>query len=316
MNKIVITGASGFLGRRCVERFRLAGWRVCGIVRRPPPETPLENVEFHTADLQNPEAWRPVLADAQVLLHTAITAERKHDERIAVELYRAAREQGVGRFLHCSSIVVYGHPADGFIDEETPLLPPPGPYASTKQAIEAALRHEADAALSPELTLLRLGCIYGRDGWWTDGMLHAMRRGRILEIDGGQGAANLIHVEDVAQAIYLAAQGRSGIYNVCGEEGLRWRDYFAEFEKVLGRPVTLAVTQAEARARKAQWAGSGILDRVMRKLLGTNFVHGMDAEGVASFASRAVYSPAKTMREWGFRPERRFGETMRDLRGA
>lgn len=314
MNKVVITGAGGFLGRRCVERFRLAGWRVCGIVRRP-PETRQENVEFHTADLQNPEAWRPALAGAQVLLHTALTAERKHDERIAVELYRAARDQGVGRFLHCSSIVVYGYPAEGLIDEETPLLPTPGPYASTKQGIEAALRREADSSLAPELTLLRLGCIYGRDGWWTDGMRHAMRRGRVLEIDGGQGAANLIHVEDAAEAIYLAAQGRSGIYNLCGEEGLRWRDYFAEFEQAFGRPVTLAVTQAEARARKAQWAGNGILDRVMRKLLGTNFVHGMDNEGVASFASRAVYSPAKATREWGFRPQRRFREMRQELHG-
>lgn len=300
---VLVTGASGFVGRHVVEQLSKAGYRVKALVRQVPKRDFDSSVELVIADL-NQTQYATSLRGVAAVVHAALT-DNLADEPLATStLFQLSARAGVRKFVHLSSIAVYGNPPGGTITEDTLPIPSSDTYSRTKLAIEEALR----AASEPvEITVLRLGCVYGPGGgWWTGGLLDQMRHGKVILVNNGTGTANLIHVSDVARIVELNLQ-RSGppfeIFNVTDGAPVPWIRYFAELESLAGSNATVSMGADEARQHGRKWLRPSLVRRVLRKLTRASLVYPLDERGIENFASRAVYSNHKASTVLGFAPE-------------
>jgi nucleoside-diphosphate-sugar epimerase len=305
-HSVFVTGGSGFVGRHIVRRLRTQGYAVRMLARRM-PEALDSSVEVVLGDLTQPESFAHALENVSVVIHAALTDGLTHDLEATSKLHKLSAASGVRKFLHLSTISVYGNPSDGVICEESAPLPSSDAYANTKLKIEEALRTPPACA---EVAILRLGCVYGPGGgWWTQGLLKMMARGKLILVNGGTGYANLIHVDDVGAMILLLLQRSNPafeIYNVTDGEPVSWSRYFAALEKISGQPATVSMSVAEAREHGRKWIRPSLPRRAIRKITGAPNIFALDDRAIDAYASRAVYSNEKASRLLGFRPAYNF----------
>ena len=167
VTRILVTGASGFIGRAVVAAFAQRGDVLRAAVRRPPqPPFPAAIEVVQHPDLAQPIDWRPLLAGVDQIIHLAGIA---HIGRgVAPELYDrvnrlataqlagAATAAGVRHFVFVSSIRAQSGPAaDHALTESDPPAPTDA-YGRSKLAAEAAVR-----AAGVPFTILRPALLYG-----------------------------------------------------------------------------------------------------------------------------------------------------------
>jgi nucleoside-diphosphate-sugar epimerase len=156
--KVLVTGASGFVGQALLTRLELAGHGVSAITRS------------EIGDIDGKADWRPHLADIDAIVHLAARVHVMQDTADApLSLYRtvntegtirlaeAAREMKVHRFVFVSSIKVNGDRSDRHLTAQDPAAPQ-DPYAISKWEAEQAL-----AGMSSDLDVvtLRPPLVYG-----------------------------------------------------------------------------------------------------------------------------------------------------------
>ena len=171
---ILVTGATGFVGRALASAAAARGLSVRGAVRRA-PKFPLARVEYSLgADLSPGGDWRAALVGIDAVVHAAARVHVMHEtasdplaefRRVNVEgtvvLARQAAEAGVRRFIFISSIKVNGErtePGRPFRAEDAPA--PLDPYGISKREAEDALRRVANET-SMELVVIRPVLVYG-----------------------------------------------------------------------------------------------------------------------------------------------------------
>lgn len=315
-HSILVTGASGFVGRHIVQRLCDDGYPVKALVRRAPKQPFDASVELVTGNLSQPETYVPALDGVAAVVHAALTDNLADEPKATSALFDASVRAGVRKFVHLSSIAIYGNPPSGTITEETPPRVSPDTYSRTKLAIEEALRNSP--AGSAEISVLRLGCVYGPGGgWWTGAMLDQMRHGKLILVNGGTGIANLVHVSDVARMAVLALRRRGQpfeAFNVTDGMPIPWSRYFAELEQLLGAKATVPMSAAEARAHGQKWLQPSLVRRVIRKITRAPIVYALDGHGIENFASHAVYSSQKAATILGYAPEYDLESGMRTVR--
>jgi nucleoside-diphosphate-sugar epimerase len=296
-NTVFVTGGSTFVGRSIVELLREQEFRVL------------------TGDLSKPETYGSALSGVSTVVHAALTEDLSNEPKATSDLLNFSCQAGVGRFIHLSSIAIYGTPASGTITEETPPLRSADAYSRTKLAIEEALLSRP-APL--EVVILRLGCVYGPGGgWWTEGLLGQMKRGNVILLNDGNGIANLIHVTDIAGLILTLLRPPSppvGVFNVTDGMPVSWSRYFSELEQLLGRKATVRMNMLEARDHARKWLRPSLLRRVLRRAAGARPIHPLDDRAIETFASQAVYSNEKAATMLTFRPTHASG--MRTIRST
>jgi nucleoside-diphosphate-sugar epimerase len=213
---VVVTGATGYLGRAVVAALLEADVERVHVLARPGADLtgwPDDRVVPIVGDLLDDELHFP---GADALLHLAAVRADARGSRIpglfeanvegTVRAARAARAAGIGRLVFASSQAVYGTARPPLWSESLPVRPE-SDYAITKALGEAALRGIADL----EVVALRLARLYGAAPGmrWTE-LPHqfALRATRSLplEIDGGgDQRIDLVHVADAAAAVLAAA---------------------------------------------------------------------------------------------------------------
>ncbi len=301
---VLVTGASGFVGRQIVQQLCSNGVPVRALVRRVPRQPFDPSVEVTSGDLSQPETYTPALEGVGAVVHAALTDNLSDEPRATSTLFSLGARAGVRKFVHLSSIAIYGNPPTETVTEETEPIPSSDPYSRTKLAIEEALRA---ASTDLETVVLRLGCVYGPGGgWWTDGLLNQMQSGKLILVNRGDGIANLVHVSDVAVVVALALQhsgARYEVFNVTDGSPIAWSHYVAQLDKMLGKQATVSMSAAEAREHGRKWLQPSFARRVIRKITGAPVVYPIDERGIENFASRAVYSNKKAATVLHFSPE-------------
>lgn len=177
MQKILVTGANGFVGKMVCAELLARGFEVTAAVRNVPAGTNLNRDGLRFVGVGNIDAgtnWEAALAGCSGVIHLAARAHILHDEvadplaafratNVAgtLQLARSAARAGVTRFVFVSSVGVNGNQnARPFTEDDVPL--PAEPYAVSK--LEAELALQADAANGAmELVIVRPPLVYGPD---------------------------------------------------------------------------------------------------------------------------------------------------------
>jgi len=250
----LVTGGTGFLGRRLVLRLLAQGRRVTVLSRRSDPDLAARGVRFVCASLDDAAAVRAACAGQESVFHTAARvgvwgryADFYKTNVLGTEaLLAGCREHGVARLVYTSTpSVVYNGCAIAGGDESLPLtVRCPSPYPLTKALAERAVLAAHSAAL--RTVALRPHLIWGvGDPHLVPRLLAAARRGRLRVVGDGKNRVDMVHVENAVDAHLLAevALQRAGIggrayFITNGEPVVLWAWINALLVALGERPVT------------------------------------------------------------------------------
>ena len=223
---VLVTGASGSIGRLAVARLMRRGWKVHAVDRKPAPDWP-EGVVFHRVDIRK-RGFEDVLRRHRpgALLHLArvrsFDAPRAERHRVnfegTVRVFEIAMRSGVRKIVHVSRHTVYGalpdHPQ--FLTEEQP--PSAGrTFPEIQDLVAADLYASGMLWRRPdtEVVVLRPVNVLGP----TVNTLFSsyLLRQRVFTIAGFDPTQQLLHEDDLALAFEHALEpGVKGVFNVTG----------------------------------------------------------------------------------------------------
>lgn len=206
MQKIVITGGTGFVGRSVCEQLAEAdaGCRLVVPTRRLAngrTVMTLPTVDLVEADVHSADQMAALLQGADALVHLVAILHGSADDfdRVHVQLPRtlaaACARAGVRRVVHVSALgVAVGAPSD---------------YLRSKAAGEAVWQQALGDGRG-DLTILRPSVIFGADDRFTNLFARLQRLFPVLPLAGAQARFQPVWVADVAQAVVRSLQQRPG----------------------------------------------------------------------------------------------------------
>jgi len=205
---IVVTGASGFVGRHLVRALAERGHVVRAFDQAPTVEGLPPGATFVGGAIEDRDAVHAAVQGAEVVVHLAAKVDprsRAIDEMQranvngAANVYAASIESGVAYFLHMSSAGVYGRPRHTRPYVETDETKPETPYQRTKW--EAEQRLLSMPHRSTTLNILRPAPIYGVGSRLEiPSYKHVFQQRLAIELKGGE-ITHPTHVSDVTSAI-------------------------------------------------------------------------------------------------------------------
>jgi len=223
--RVLVTGATGFLGHRCMQVLADQGFYPIATGRQA-ARAP-KGFEFVPADLSH-EATLEALPRVEAVVHCAARSSpwgRRQDfERDNIQatanLLRWAEATGVARFVHISTPALYFDFRDQFdVGEDAPRKRPINLYAETKARAEQLVH---DSLLST--VILRPRAIYGPgDTALLPRLEQAIAAGPLPLLRDGAARTNLTHVDDVCSAIALALSFNDNfsVFNIAGHEVIK-----------------------------------------------------------------------------------------------
>jgi nucleoside-diphosphate-sugar epimerase len=257
--KILITGAGGFLGSALTTRLSAEGAQVRALVRQPSKAqhlAVLPGVELFVGDITNPIQMQGAVAGCEIVIHGAAALRGKLPAQMETNLGGthnlaiAAAQAGVSRFVHVSSIAVYGYHVRGAVDESTLCSPGNVPYNISKREAEKALLQIAHAH-NLAISINRPGMIYGASSsFWTENMARLAKRQPTPFIGNGSGRAHIIHISDVVDLLLQQAthpQAVGEIFNCVSDPSPLWREFLGAYMQLFGHDRWLALPQMLAQ---------------------------------------------------------------------
>ena len=249
--KCIISGGTGFIGRRVVDRL-LKDTPYVGVWSRRPGqdnrtavathswdplvgEPPLESLNgmdcvIHLAGENVAQRWTP---DVKRRIHDSRV---KSTENIISAIGKVRHKPKV--FICASAIGIYGNRGDEVLTEES--VPGTGFLADTCRAWEA----EADRARNYGMRVvkIRIGFVLGKDGGALQKMVPAFKMFVGGKLGSGKQWMPWVHVNDVAEVFAYAVNNEiSGVWNATAPNPVRNSEFTKELASVLGRPALFPV---------------------------------------------------------------------------
>ncbi len=238
--RVLVTGATGLIGRRLVERLLERGDTVSILAREPLRALPLRKrgVRVLGGDIIVPRTLPHALAQVEVVYHAAalvqlgIPQPALHQTNVVgtANMLAAAQAAGTERFVLVSSVAAYTRPS-GATTEDAPVGP--GHRRGTYSASKARADMLASAAMgqgSLTVSIVRPVVVYDNGQRPTDARTWVRRLRRLPIVGlphGGSQAFDIVHADDVAALLILCGtlpQAANRAFNASGDEGLRLRD--------------------------------------------------------------------------------------------
>lgn len=201
--KILVTGASGFIGSRLASKLVENGHSVIGLVNK----NKIQNSSFKTvsADLTRDDF---ILPDEKfdAVFHLAAATPLEKNKKIlknvnfqgAVNLFNQIKDKT--KFLvYVSGLGVFGDPGDIIIDENTPLNPNTN-YAKIRLEAQKYLEDKCKEN-SIHFTVTYLGEVYGDGGWFESQIVSRLKKGSFRVPKSGEYFRCLVYIDDVINSL-------------------------------------------------------------------------------------------------------------------
>ena len=214
----LITGGTGFIGSRLALRL-LAQGHFVRVLAQANTKAETENsseleeagVEVVLASVTNKEAISTVLKDIDFVFHLAAA---QHEANVPDQLFwdvnvmgtknvlEASAANNVKRFVHGSTIGVYGSAMEGEIDEQTPIRPD-NIYGVTKSEAEKEVISFLDQL---PVVIVRISETYGPGDRRLLKLFRAIKKNMFFMIGNGQNIHHPIYIEDLIDGLLLASK--------------------------------------------------------------------------------------------------------------
>jgi len=244
--RVVITGATGFIGSHLVRRYQELGAKVRVLVR-PNAHGALflgDNIELVLGDLRNKASMVGLCKDADLVFHLGATQEfgLRDSEFLDINvggterLIQLARQDRVRRFLLVSSGGVHHNDSGEPVDEDSPVRSG-NIYFESKIKAEAIARdlYRNDPGC---LTIVRPSFVYGPGDHRRLKLYRAVVRGYFLMIGPGTRFLHPVYCEDLVDGLLLAATdpGRGETFLLGGPEVLSLEEFTSVIARAGGVP--------------------------------------------------------------------------------
>lgn len=304
----LITGASGFIGRRLRHAddrtlvrsgSAVQGAVIGDLLDKASLRSACDGVDclFHCA------GYAHAFASSDLDAHWSINFEG------ARNLVEAAGQAGVKRFVFLSSVKAMAEPGDACADEEWPGEPVT-PYGKAKRAAENVVL-ETGVKYGMHVVNLRLAMVYGRGGRGNlERMARGIRAGWFPPLPETGNRRSLVHVDDVVAVMRLvahtpAANGRTYIVaDPCAYSG---REIYDTIRAAFTTP-TLSWSVPVGLLRVGSRLGDAFGAMLHRPLP-------LNSEVVDRLLGSACYSPARIERELGWRAQIGLEAGLREMVG-
>jgi nucleoside-diphosphate-sugar epimerase len=288
--RVLVTGASGFVGHAVCAELLARNHQAIALVRRPGSEPP--GTTAVRGDLSDGRALERTIAESQVecVIHLAAEIATQRDaqriEEVNVNgtqrLLDACRA-GAAKFVFVSTVVTGD--AHGAVLDENSSLPVETAYGRSKQRGEQLVRESG-----LHTVIIRPSHVYGPGGWYAEEIVKRLKQpGRFAVIGSGENWWDVVRVEDVAAACVDATERapHGAVYHVVDDEPITQYDFIALTAAALGAGPPRRVPAWLAR----RVAGDGPIRAVVRSARSSNARVRAELGWQPQFPSAAVGVP-------------------------
>jgi nucleoside-diphosphate-sugar epimerase len=247
--KILITGGTGFIGSRLAIRSKAMNHEVI-ILGQDNTEAEKQNLEalrksgidIILGAVTDKDVVKNAVMGCELVVHLAAA---QHEANVPDEHFRnvnvfgtrnlveASIEARVARFIHGSTIGIYGAALDGTLDEETEPRPD-NIYGVTKAEAEQVLLSYKDDI---PITIIRISETYGPGDRRLLKLFRAINKGKFFMIGDGQNLHQLIYVDDLIDGMYKTLETDAAVGEVfvlAGNEKLTTQEMVYTIADALG----------------------------------------------------------------------------------
>ena len=256
---IFVTGGTGFIGTRLVEKLRLEhDAKVRLLVHKPGSAIRVArfDVDMVFGDLSKPSFVDHAVQGCDIVIHCALGGSSNSQDNQAVTIAgteaiaQAVLKHDVARFVNVSTVSVYGETKDGTVDETTQPNPGELEYPKIKFAAEQCVMSLYKQHSLP-VSVVRPTIVYGPYGrYWTLEPLTQLQSGRFVLPNNGGGLSNCVYVDDVADALILAATRDEAVgqtFIISGPQQVTWRQFYDAYEQMIGYRATRSLSVQEIK---------------------------------------------------------------------
>lgn len=246
--RVLVTGANGFIGSNLCAHLIRHGYSVAGLVRRTSDLSflaQLEPLDVLEGDITEAESLKSAMKNISIVYHVAGYSSdwgpwkvfRAGNVEGVRNVMEAARQQGVRRVVHISSVSVYGFPGAAGLTEDTQFTPRPGDrYITTKAEGERlALGYHGQGI---EVSVIRPAGVFGpNDRTTTLQLAPALLGGKFGYVDGGRHLMAPVYVDNLVELIRLAGEhGKAPgqAFNAMDDGRITWRQFIEWMCEELG----------------------------------------------------------------------------------
>ena len=226
--KILLTGASGFIGSHLVSALVDAGHQVVAILRHPPPTAPGPKLSYLCMDFNaalDPEDWRSAVEDVDVIIN-AVGIFRETDRQSFDTLHRAAPcalfSAGASSSIH-RIIQISALGADASADT---------PFLRSKKAADDFL-----LSLPVNATVVQPSLVYGPGGTSAEQFNKAASLAIIPLPGDGEQQIQPVHIDDLTKLILALAQHTGELpsrISVAGPAAMSLRSFYTALRRAMG----------------------------------------------------------------------------------
>lgn len=305
--KVLVTGATGFIGRHLVERLVTAGEHVKALVRPSAHAAWLDalGVEVVRGDIGDADAVARAADKCGVVFHLAATTESsgllsRFDVEVAnvqgaENVTRAALRADIERLVFCSSVAVYGRIARHRLIDENTETDPDSPYGESKVLGEQVVL-SAQQCHSLPVVVARISTVWGPGTTSWLGLFRSIAAEQFRLIGKGTNYHHIADVSDVVEGLLLcgAVKGVEGrTYNLAGSESVQLK----RLVEMIGEEV--GTTHFPAYLPAAPLHAYRVLDRMAVSLIGRKLPR---ADRLALFLGDRTFEISRARQELGYAP--------------